>query len=194
MRKILIGLAASWTSAALLYRPASAFPYPGTQSLPNGDFSQGNYGVWTISGDASINSDWANFMAPSGESQLNLLGTITQQVTVPVQLPVLGFGLQTASSAPPGTGNDQFKVLVLFLTATTIPVSQPDTTRWETRLTDLSAWAGQSIHLSLQLDTDDVDPSWAFVDFVFFAPQGYIFSDGFEDGAVGTERWSSTVP
>jgi len=198
MRKILIGLATLWISAALLCPRVGAISFPGTQGLPNGDFEQGDNGAWTVSGDAYIvgsnGTGQAVFADPANIFANNCLGFISQQVIVPVDLPELGFRLNMVSTDVSGTGTDQFSILVngFWLVETFHLTEANQTLKMVMHVADLGAWAGETIDLYFGIQTDDADPSVVIVDDVFLAPQGYVFSDGFE--GAGTYVWSYATP
>jgi len=197
MKKFLIRLSALLIEAALLPSPGHAATYPGTQPLPNGDFELQRT-FWTVAGDADIwylSQNWvAVFGNPWNPVEINCLGSISQRVAVPEERPVLGFWFASGSYDASGAGSDQFAVVVdgVSIVKTIHLIQANDTNGFELRVVDLSSWSGESIDLYFAFETDEADQSVAFLDDIFFAPAGYLFSDGFEAGL--TVRWSIHVP
>jgi hypothetical protein len=170
------------------------------QLLPNGDFEQGPV-VWTEfsqNGKDIIMNNGPGPVLPHSGNWLAWLGGafdevsyIEQEVTVPTSITNLTFWYWLASQ------EDLCDFDFGWLKVDGVIVEEydlctgTDTDTWLLREVDFSAYAGQTVTVRFQADTDADLNSNFFVDDVAFDVSG-IFSDGFESG--DTSAWSNSVP
>jgi len=171
------------------------------QLLPNGDFEQGSV-VWTEFSQVGFytivdTTNPALPVLPHGGSWLAWLGGaddevnyIEQEIDVPASATGLSFWYWLASYDVCGFDFGWLKVDGAIVEQYDL-CTDSDTDTWMLREVDFSAYAGQTVTLRFQADTDASDNSNFFVDDVAFDVAG-IFSDGFESG--DTSAWSDTVP
>lgn len=170
------------------------------QLLPNGGFEQGQV-VWTVFSlvgwDIIMNSGFPGGVLPYGGSWLAWLGGadnevsyIEQEVAVSAYATGLSYWHWIAS-------NDVCGVDIAWVKVDDVIVDQydlctdEDTGTWVIHEVDISAYAGQTVTLRIQVDTDADLNSNLFVDDVSFDLLP-IFADGFESG--DTSAWTSSVP
>lgn len=176
-------------------------------TIPNGDFEQGQ-AVWTEfsqQGKDIIMDVYPDGVVPTSGSWLAWLGGacrntdppsdceevsyIEQELTVPTSTTNLSFWYWTASNDVCGFDFGWVKVDGVIIEEYDL-CTATDTGTWVLGELDISAYAGQTVTLRFQADTDASDNSNFFVDDVAFDVAG-IFSDGFESG--DTSAWSITV-
>ena len=170
------------------------------QLLPNGDFEQGQV-VWTVFSllgwDIIMNSGFPGGVLPYGGSWLAWLGGdddevsyIEQEVTVSAYATGLTYWHWIASVDVCGVDFAWVKVDGVIVDQYDLCTDE-DTGTWVLHEVDISAYAGQTVTLRIQVDTDADLNSNLFVDDVSFDILP-IFADGFESG--DTSAWSSTTP
>lgn len=175
-----------------------------TELLPNGNFEQGSTS-WTESSvqgldlirdlrTLSINAHSGNWGAVLGIAN-NEIASIEQSVMVPSGSPALKYWYQVGS-VDTHMGFDFARLLVNGVKIDEFQLHQGiNTSVWTLYAVDLSAYAGQTVNLQIQVETDIVDGSTLIVDDVFFdfdPSSSSIFQDGFETG--DTSSWSLQVP
>ena len=169
------------------------------QLLPNGDFEQGSV-VWTEFSQVgwyTITNTPFLPVDPHGGNWLAWLGGaddevnyIEQEIDVPASVTGLSFWYWLASDDVCGFDFGWLKVDGAIVEQYDL-CTDSDTDTWVLREVDFSAYAGQTVTLRFQADTDASNNSNFFVDDVAFDIPG-IFADGFESG--DTSAWSGTVP
>ena len=190
------------SSGSSVRAPGLATDTEDLQLLPNGDFEQGPV-VWTEFSENqtdNIRTDFPNGVtAHSGiwavwlggqVSDLQEVAWVEQELTVPEGTTSLSFWYWLASQDVCGFDFGWLKVDGVILEQYDLCTAN-DTNTWQLREVDLSDYAGETVTLRFQLETDDNDNSNFFLDDVAFDVAG-IFSDGFESG--DTSAWSSTIP
>jgi len=172
-----------------------------SQLLPNGDFELGQT-IWT---EFSLNgwdiilvdSTVGSMPAHSGEwlawlgGDFDEISYIEQQVLVPADASSLSYwqwidsedlcGFDIATVTVNGSVADQYDLC-----------ETANTGGWVVHTVDIASYAGQTVTLRINVDTDDTWNSNLFVDDVSFEVADGLFSDGFESG--DTSAWSSAVP
>jgi hypothetical protein len=191
----------SQSAATMVTEAPTATAAESLQLLPNGDFEQGQ-AVWTVFSlvgwDIIMNGGFPGGVLPHGGSWLAWLGGaddevsyIEQEVAVPTNTTALTFWYWLASQEGEcGFDFGWLKVDGVLVEEYDL-CTGTDTDTWLLREVDFSAYAGQTVTLRFQADTDADLNSNFFVDDVAFDISG-IFSDGFESG--DTSAWSSTTP
>jgi len=170
------------------------------QLLPNGDFEQGQ-AVWTVfslnAWEIIMDSGFPGGVLPYGGSWLAWLGGdddevsyIEQELTVPAEAFGLTYWHWIASFDECGFDFAWVKVDGVIVDQYDL-CTAADTGTWALYELDISAYAGQTVTLRIQVDTDADLNSNLFVDDVSFDILP-IFADGFESG--DTSAWSSTTP
>lgn len=190
----------SGLSAAILVTDAARLTASESQHLiPNGDFEQGPV-VWTIFSqngwDIIMDSGFPGPVVPHGGDWLTWLGGdddevsyIEQEVMVPADTAELAYWHWIASFDVCGADFAWVKVDGVIVDQYDLCTDE-DTDDWVLHRVDISAYAGQTVTLRIQVDTDADLNSNLFVDDVSFEIP--IFGDGFESG--DTSAWSSTNP
>lgn len=163
-----------------IYLPIALKSQPVTppSTIPNGDFESGHVSWTEYSShgyDLILNSFAPTSVTPHGGSWGVWLGgddledsDLSQVVTVPASAPYLGYwhligssdnlcGWDVASVQINGSGVD-----ILDL------CTSQNTSGWEKRVVDLSAYSGQTVTLAFHVFTDSVDSSNWFIDDVAF--------------------------
>lgn len=145
--------------------------------VPNGDFEQGAT-IWSqvsANGRQQIRNSFApNTLTPySGAwgvwlgGSFNELGYIQQTVTVPAGAPYLYFYNWIGSADIPGY--DFGYIIVNSATIATVDLhAGANTGGWVKRVTNLGAYAGQTVTLQIAVTTDDANNSNWFIDDVGF--------------------------
>jgi hypothetical protein len=180
------------------------------QLLPNGDFEQGP-AVWTEFSqqgkDIIMNSGFPGPVSPHSGNWLAWLGGacedpgppstgceevsyVEQELDIPENVTNLTFWYWLASQDVCGIDFGWLKVDGVIVEQYDLG-TDTDTDDWLLREVDISAYAGQTVTVRFQADTDAELNSNFFVDDVAFDVAG-IFSDGFESG--DTSAWSDSVP
>ncbi len=175
-----------------------------TQPLPNGNFEQGAK-VWTESSvqgldlirdlrTLSITAHSGNWGAVLGIAN-NELASIEQSIMVPAGSPSLKYWFQVGS-VDSHLGFDFARLLVNGVEVDEFQLHAGiNTSIWTLRTVDIAPYAGQTVNLQLQVETDIADASTLIVDDVFFdfdPTSNSIFQDGFETG--DTSNWSPQIP
>lgn len=175
-----------------------------TELLPNGNFEQGSTS-WTESSvqgldlirdlrTLSITAHSGTWGAVLGIAN-NEIASIEQSVKVPTGSPALKYWYQIGS-VDTHLGFDFARLLVNGVKVDEFQLHEGiNTSVWTLHAIDLTAYAGQTVNIQIQVETDIVDGSTLIVDDVFFdfdPSSGSIFQDGFETG--DTSRWSMQFP
>ncbi|NJD61024.1 MAG: hypothetical protein C3F13_01255 [Anaerolineales bacterium] len=134
-------------------------PDPNPEALPNGGFEQGRVTWHEYSYQSHIlilkNSDIAHsgsWYAQLGGSN-NAADSIDQTVVVPPDHPYLSFW-RIIDSKETICGNDVYKIYVKDTLIDNYPLCLGNTPEWHRKAYDLRAYSGQSVNITIRVETN----------------------------------------
>jgi hypothetical protein len=161
--------------------------YLSSSNLINGDFELGDTG-WTeystfipdvireFTPGAAHSGTWAAFLA--ADNSQNGINGLMQYVTVPVSMPYLHFWYQIVSWEFCGNYYDSGNVRVNGSYEKTFDLCvDNNTSGWTETVVDLTAYAGSTVKLELEGDTDYSNDSYFYIDTVSFSSSSTAVSE-----------------